>query len=152
VIFSILLGLSVLLITKLLKSNNKVKISLITVSIVVAFFGVQAYFMVDDVLLKKHRAIIWEDNEAGLIAELSEYLMEEGYEQEKCHNYAVCLTDGITMDSDYFKLITNQQDMFLFYIDSYQYAEDLEYCTNKKEITAEEKEAFENEMKELLGE
>jgi uncharacterized membrane protein len=45
VIFSMLLVIITLMITKLLKSEKKTKVSLIVVSIVVAIFGVQAYFL-----------------------------------------------------------------------------------------------------------
>ena len=83
VIFSILLGLFTLFVTKLLKSKNKVKISLIVVSIVVVIFGVQAYFIADDVLLIKERAIIWEDNEEELISEINNDLLKQGYDKEK---------------------------------------------------------------------
>ena len=151
VIFSICIGLITLLISKLLKSNNKIKITLIVVTMVTVIFGIQAYFMVDDVELIKERAIIWGDNEEKLIAEINNDLLEEGYDSNKSVDFAECIIDNIKYNDYFFYTLTEKENMFLFLINSKEYNKFKEQCVNKKEITQAEKEAFEQEMRELLG-
>ena len=151
VIFSICIGLITLLISKLLKSNNKIKITLIVVTMVTVIFGIQSYFMVDDVELIKERAIIWGDNEEKLIAEINNDLLEEGHDSNKSVDFAECIIDNIKYNDYFFYTLTEKENMFLFLINSKEYNKFKEQCVNKKEITQAEKEAFEQEMRELLG-
>ena len=114
VVTMVIVGLITFIITKLIKSKNKLKVALYTVSVVVLIFGVQAYFLADKVILIKQKAIIWENNEPGLIYGVNKDLQNQGYDQTIYSSCAECIIDQIKYDDDFLEKSPNKMICYLF--------------------------------------
>lgn len=141
------------IIVKLIKAKNRFKIILYVVTIITFIFGVRSYFLVDDVLLIKKKAIIWEKNEEELRKGVTHELQNKGYNQTKSNECAECIISDIMYDDDFFRELTEQNDLLTYLLGSDEYIEYFNHCINKSEMSYEEQEdEFEKQMKELLEE
>ncbi len=122
----VIIALVTFIIAKLLKSKSKFKKALWVMTVVAAIFGVQAYFMVDTVLMMKHKVIKWEDGKEELRFRIDEDLTKKGY--TKTENIGQCIIDQITYDDGFFNTLTDQQNMVLYLIENDKYEVYIQYC------------------------